>query len=33
MKGWQLTQAVVARLVAARDVELANGKGDDTDGR
>ncbi len=30
MKGWQLTQAVVARLVAARDVD---GAGDDTDGR
>jgi len=33
LKGWQLTQAVVARLVAAREVELANGKGDDADGR
>ena len=29
-KGWRLTQAVVARLVAARDVD---GAGDDTDGR
>jgi transcription-repair coupling factor (superfamily II helicase) len=32
LKGWQLTQAVVARLVAARD-ERADGTEDETDGR
>jgi len=33
LKGWQLTQAVVARLVAAREVDLEDGKGDGADGR